>query len=76
MKKLQILLLIIYGFGIQTLFADYDYKSEEADWVDPGDMISFDPVLKRNRKSFSKDHSNDISKVYRMYIVFCLINIK
>ena len=26
-----------------------EYESE--DWVDPGDMISFDPVLKKNIKS-------------------------
>ena len=52
-------LLVVWDFGQLRAWADYHYESEESDWVDPGDMISFDPVLKKNKKSMKVKDSNE-----------------
>ena len=52
----KILLFVIsVSFVHSFVFGDY---LEQEDWVDPGDMISYDPVLKQNvKKTNNKDEN-------------------
>jgi len=66
MKYLFVLLLIVFEFTNLTFAVDYHYESEDEDWIDPGDMISYDPVLKKNKKISSKDSyisASEVSKI-------------
>ena len=53
------ILLFVISVSIVHLFVFGDYLEQE-DWVDPGDMISYDPVLKQNVKQPNNKDENKL----------------
>jgi len=47
--KMQLLGFVLVCLLIVNVSAEFKYEYPD-DWVDPGDMLTFDPVLKKNVK--------------------------